>query len=80
MREAQSKATTEQLAQTQSHLFMVIMPALAELKKQNKNNTSRNQATEELQKHIAVSEAACPGITDKKVKKLIEKRSKAFSR
>ena len=37
---------------------------------------SRNQAIEELEKSIAVAEAACPGITDKMVKKLIEKFQK----
>uniref|UniRef100_A0A2K6UUR3 non-specific serine/threonine protein kinase n=1 Tax=Saimiri boliviensis boliviensis TaxID=39432 RepID=A0A2K6UUR3_SAIBB len=43
---------------------------------QDENNASRNQAIEELEKSIAVAEAACPGITDKMVKKLIEKFQK----
>ncbi|KAH0506462.1 Serine/threonine-protein kinase 26 [Microtus ochrogaster] len=47
-----------------------------ELKQQDENNASRNQAIEELEKSIAVAEAACPGITDKMVKKLIEKFQK----
>ncbi|KAG8523420.1 Serine/threonine-protein kinase 26 [Galemys pyrenaicus] len=46
------------------------------LKQQDENNASRNQAIEELEKSIAVAEAACPGITDKMVKKLIEKFQK----
>lgn len=49
---------------------------LPQLKQQDENNASRNQAIEELEKSIAVAEAACPGITDKMVKKLIEKFQK----
>ncbi|EPY78869.1 serine/threonine-protein kinase MST4 isoform 3 [Camelus ferus] len=48
----------------------------SKLKQQDENNASRNQAIEELEKSIAVAEAACPGITDKMVKKLIEKFQK----
>ncbi|XP_015423385.1 PREDICTED: serine/threonine-protein kinase 26 [Myotis davidii] len=64
------------LVQTLSCLSMIITPAFAELKQQDENNASRNQAIEELEKSIAVAEAACPGITDKMVKKLIEKFQK----
>ncbi|KAF3812649.1 hypothetical protein GH733_019451, partial [Mirounga leonina] len=63
----------QDLVQTLSCLSMIITPAFAELKQQDENNASRNQAIEELEKSIAVAEAACPGITDKMVKKLIEK-------
>ena len=52
---------------------MIITPAFAELKQQDENNASRNQAIEELEKSIAGTEAAWPGITDKMVRKLIEK-------
>lgn len=54
----------------------VIAIILFQLKQQDENNASRNQAIEELEKSIAVAEAACPGITDKMVKKLIEKFQK----
>lgn len=54
----------------------VIAIILFQLKQQDANNASRNQAIEELEKSIAVAEAACPGITDKMVKKLIEKFQK----
>ncbi|KAB0395812.1 hypothetical protein E2I00_004860, partial [Balaenoptera physalus] len=66
----------QDLVQTLSCLSMIITPAFAELKQQDENNASRNQAIEELEKSIAVAEAACPGITDKMVKKLIEKFQK----
>lgn len=54
----------------------VIAIVLFQLKQQDENNARRNQAIEELEKSIAVAEAACPGITDKMVKKLIEKFQK----
>ncbi|KAM9180771.1 serine/threonine-protein kinase 26 [Dugong dugon] len=66
----------QDFVQTLSCLSMIITPAFAELKQQDENNASRNQAIEELEKSIAVAEAACPGITDKMVKKLIEKFQK----
>nr|XP_055123792.1 serine/threonine-protein kinase 26 isoform X3 [Symphalangus syndactylus] len=66
----------QDLVQTLSCLSMIITPAFAELKQQDENNASRNQAIEELEKSIAVAEATCPGITDKMVKKLIEKFQK----
>ncbi|XP_027287871.2 serine/threonine-protein kinase 26 isoform X2 [Cricetulus griseus] len=66
----------QDLVQTLSCLSMIITPAFAELKQQDENNARRNQAIEELEKSIAVAEAACPGITDKMVKKLIEKFQK----
>lgn len=55
---------------------MLLLLILSQLKQQDENNASRNQAIEELEKSIAVAEAACPGITDKMVKKLIEKFQK----
>lgn len=57
-------------------ILNVISIDLSQLKQQDENNASRNQAIEELEKSIAVAEAACPGITDKMVKKLIEKFQK----
>ncbi|XP_021042930.1 serine/threonine-protein kinase 26 [Mus pahari] len=66
----------QDLVQTLSCLSMIITPAFAELKQQDENNASRNQAIEELEKSIAVAETTCPGITDKMVKKLIEKFQK----
>ncbi|XP_017720030.1 PREDICTED: serine/threonine-protein kinase 26 [Rhinopithecus bieti] len=58
----------QDLVQTLSCLSMIITPAFAELKQQDENNASRNQAIEELEKSIAVAEAACPGINIKCVK------------
>lgn len=58
------------------HILNVIAIILLQLKQQDENNARRNQAIEELEKSIAVAEAACPGITDKMVKKLIEKFQK----
>uniref|UniRef100_A0A2K6MQM3 non-specific serine/threonine protein kinase n=1 Tax=Rhinopithecus bieti TaxID=61621 RepID=A0A2K6MQM3_RHIBE len=55
----------QDLVQTLSCLSMIITPAFAELKQQDENNASRNQAIEELEKSIAVAEAACPGINIK---------------
>ncbi|EHA97322.1 Serine/threonine-protein kinase MST4 [Heterocephalus glaber] len=68
----------QDLVQTLSCLSMIITPAFAELKQQDENNARRNQAIEELEKSIAVAEATCPGITDKMVKKLIEKFQKGM--
>ncbi|XP_077002297.1 serine/threonine-protein kinase 26 isoform X2 [Tamandua tetradactyla] len=66
----------QDLVQTLSCLSMIITPAFAELKQQDEHNARRNQAIEELEKSIAMAEATCPGITDKMVKKLIEKFQK----
>lgn len=60
----------------QYSILDIIVINLSQLKQQDENNASRNQAIEELEKSIAVAEAACPGITDKMVKKLIEKFQK----
>jgi serine/threonine-protein kinase 24/25/MST4 len=57
-------------------IWNVTAITLFQLKQQDENNASRNQAIEELEKSIAVAETACPGITDKMVKKLIEKFQK----
>lgn len=57
-------------------ILNVIAIDLSQLKQQDENNATRNRAIEELEKSIAVAEAACPGITDKMVKKLIEKFQK----
>lgn len=55
---------------------MIITPVFAELKQQDTNNASRKKAIEELEKSINMAEATCPGITDKMVKKLMEKFQK----
>lgn len=47
-----------------------------QLKQQDTNNASRKKAIEELEKSINMAEATCPGITDKMVKKLMEKFQK----
>lgn len=47
-----------------------------QLKQQDTNNANRKKAIEELEKSINVAEATCPGITDKMVKKLMEKFQK----
>lgn len=62
----------QNLVQTLSCLSMIITLSFAQLEKWVEDNTSGNQAIEELENSIAVAEAACPGITDKIVKKLIE--------
>ncbi|KAH0630791.1 hypothetical protein JD844_004008, partial [Phrynosoma platyrhinos] len=46
------------------------------LKQQDTNNASRKKAIEELEKSINLAETTCPGITDKMVKKLMEKFQK----
>ncbi|KFV68258.1 Serine/threonine-protein kinase MST4, partial [Dryobates pubescens] len=61
---------------SQHCLTMIITPVFAELKQQDTNNASRKKAIEELEKSINVAEATCPGITDKMVKKLMEKFQK----
>lgn len=48
----------------------------SQLKQQDANNASRKKAIEELEKSINMAEATCPGITDKMVKKLLEKFQK----
>lgn len=62
----------QDLVQTLSCLSTIITPAFAQPRQQGEGNASRNQAIEELEKRIAVAEAACPGVTDKIVKKLTE--------
>lgn len=57
---------------------MIITPVFAWLQQRGEDNASRNQAIEELEKSIAVAEAACPGVTDKIVKKLTENFCNTF--
>ncbi|XP_061862989.1 serine/threonine-protein kinase 26 [Colius striatus] len=68
--------TDQDLVKTLSCLTMIITPVFAELKQQDTNNASRKKAIEELEKSINMAEATCPGITDKMVKKLMEKFQK----
>ncbi|KAM4767985.1 serine/threonine-protein kinase 26 isoform 2-T2 [Cyanocitta cristata] len=68
--------TDQDLVKTLSCLTMIITPVFAELKQQDTNNANRKKAIEELEKSINVAEATCPGITDKMVKKLMEKFQK----
>uniref|UniRef100_A0A8D2Q4S4 non-specific serine/threonine protein kinase n=1 Tax=Varanus komodoensis TaxID=61221 RepID=A0A8D2Q4S4_VARKO len=68
--------TDQDLMKTLSCLTVIIAPVFAELKQQDTNNASRKKAIEELEKSITMAEAACPGITDKMVKKLMEKFQK----
>ncbi|XP_020825476.1 serine/threonine-protein kinase 26 isoform X1 [Phascolarctos cinereus] len=68
--------TEQDLAKTLSCLSTIITPVFAELKEQDTSNASRTKAIEELEKSMTVAETACPGITDKMVKKLIEKFQK----
>lgn len=51
-------------------------PPPAQLKQQDANSAGKRQAIEELEKSISLAEAASPGITDKMVKKLMEKFQK----
>ncbi|KAE8584727.1 hypothetical protein XENTR_v10021085 [Xenopus tropicalis] len=68
--------TDQDLVKTLSSLSAIISPVFAELKQQDRNNTVRKNAIEELEKSINVAEATYPGITDKMVKKLMEKFQK----
>ncbi|XP_039944804.1 serine/threonine-protein kinase 26 [Hirundo rustica] len=68
--------TDQDLVKTLSCLTMIITPVFAELKQQDTNNANRKKAIEELEKSINVAEAMYPGITDKMVKKLMEKFQK----
>ncbi|XP_015271739.1 PREDICTED: serine/threonine-protein kinase 26 [Gekko japonicus] len=68
--------TDQDLMKTLSCLTMIITPVFAELKQQDTNNANKKKAIEELEKSINMAEAACPGITDKMVKKLMEKFQK----
>ncbi|KAG9478365.1 serine/threonine-protein kinase 26 [Eleutherodactylus coqui] len=53
-----------------------LSPVFDELKQQDRNNTVRKNAIEELEKSMNLAEATYPGITDKMVKKLMEKFQK----
>ncbi|XP_078544678.1 serine/threonine-protein kinase 26 isoform X5 [Lissotriton helveticus] len=66
----------QDLVKTLSSLSMIIAPIFAELKQQDRNNTTRKNAIEELEKSINIAESSYPGITDKMVKKLMEKFQK----
>ncbi|XP_078544675.1 serine/threonine-protein kinase 26 isoform X2 [Lissotriton helveticus] len=68
--------TDQDLVKTLSSLSMIIAPIFAELKQQDRNNTTRKNAIEELEKSINIAESSYPGITDKMVKKLMEKFQK----
>ncbi|XP_058052598.1 serine/threonine-protein kinase 26 isoform X1 [Ahaetulla prasina] len=68
--------TDQDLLKTLGCLTLIINPVFAELKQQDCNNANKRQAIEELEKSISQAEAASPGITDKMVKKLMEKFQK----
>ncbi|OCT67688.1 hypothetical protein XELAEV_18038989mg [Xenopus laevis] len=68
--------TDQDLVKTLSSLSAIISPVFAELKQQDRNNLVRKHAIEELEKSINTAEATYPGITDKMVKKLMEKFQK----
>ncbi|XP_032084445.1 serine/threonine-protein kinase 26-like [Thamnophis elegans] len=68
--------TDQDLLKTLGCLTLIINPVFAELKQQDSNNASKRRAIEELEKSISLAEAASPGITDKMVKKLMEKFQK----
>ncbi|XP_056393924.1 serine/threonine-protein kinase 26 isoform X1 [Hyla sarda] len=68
--------TDQDLVKTLSSLSAIIAPVFAELKQQDRNNTVRKNAIEELEKSMNLAEATYPGITDKMVKKLMEKFQK----
>lgn len=55
---------------------LYLICSTTQLKQQDTNNASRKKAIEELEKSINMAEATCPGITDKMVKKLMEKFQK----
>ncbi|XP_048460837.1 serine/threonine-protein kinase 26 isoform X2 [Rhincodon typus] len=54
-------------------LSTVIAPLFAELKEQERGNAEKTGAISELEKSINMVEASCPGITEKMIKKLIDR-------
>ncbi|XP_018420470.1 PREDICTED: serine/threonine-protein kinase 26 [Nanorana parkeri] len=68
--------TDQDLVRTLGSLSVIIAPVFAELKQQDRNNIARKNAIEELEKSMNQAEATYPGITDKMVKKLMEKFQK----
>ncbi|XP_041076072.1 serine/threonine-protein kinase 26-like [Polyodon spathula] len=57
-------------------LTTIIAPLFMELKQQNRNNATKKDVIEELEKCIKIAEETCPGITDKMVKRIMEKFQK----
>ncbi|XP_058844971.1 serine/threonine-protein kinase 26-like [Acipenser ruthenus] len=57
-------------------LTTIIAPLFTELKQQSRDNTNKTDVLEGLEKSIQMAEETCPGITDKMVKRIMEKCQK----
>ncbi|XP_041051894.1 serine/threonine-protein kinase 26 [Carcharodon carcharias] len=65
--------TDQDLKKLSACLATVIAPVFAELKEQERGNAGKTEAINELEKSINMVEASCPGITEKMIKKLIDR-------
>uniref|UniRef100_A0A4W3INB7 non-specific serine/threonine protein kinase n=1 Tax=Callorhinchus milii TaxID=7868 RepID=A0A4W3INB7_CALMI len=65
--------TDQDLKKLSACLSTIITPLFAELKEKEKDNVGKTEAIEELEKSINLVEASCPGITEKMIKKLIDR-------
>ncbi|RXM32280.1 Serine/threonine-protein kinase 24 [Acipenser ruthenus] len=57
-------------------LTTIIAPLFTELKQQSRDNATKTDVIEGLEKSIQMAEETCPGITDKMVKRIMEKFQK----
>ncbi|XP_072126500.1 serine/threonine-protein kinase 26 [Mobula birostris] len=65
--------TDQDVTKISSYISTVIAPLFAELKEQDRDNTERAEAIDALEKSMSRVEASYPGITEKLVKKIIER-------
>ncbi|XP_059833391.1 serine/threonine-protein kinase 26 [Hypanus sabinus] len=63
----------QDVTKVSAYISSVIGPLLAELKEQDRDNTKRAEAIDALEKSMNRVEASYPGITEKLVKKIIER-------
>ncbi|XP_064422646.1 serine/threonine-protein kinase 26 isoform X2 [Latimeria chalumnae] len=68
--------TDQDVKKTLTSLNTIIIPVFTELKLQDRGDSAKKKAIEELEKSMNQAEAACPGITDKMIKKLLERFQK----
>ncbi|MBN3301245.1 STK26 kinase, partial [Amia calva] len=68
--------TDQDLLKKSASLSTVIAPVFMELKLQHRDNAAKKDAIDELEKSIRLAEDACPGITDKMVKKILDRFQK----
>ncbi|XP_015206915.1 serine/threonine-protein kinase 26 [Lepisosteus oculatus] len=67
---------TDQDLKKSASLSSVITPLFMELKLQHRDSAAKKNAIDELEKSIKMAEEACPGITDKMVKAIIDRFQK----